>query len=133
MVPWGCTAGRHFQPHIIKMIDSHSACMELYPVIFTQKNLPLKSVGFLGWGLAIEYAPFSKGNGIKEKSQQLCFTIKSLKIYCTKLRKFCVWFGKPITYYCSCEHCIFSKSSVPSNSSYFIKVDILWTFALGNK
>ena len=39
--------------------------MELYPVIFTQKNLPLKSVGFLDWELAIAYAPLSKGNGIK--------------------------------------------------------------------
>ena len=39
--------------------------MELYPVIFTQKNLPLKSMGFLDWELAIAYAPLSKGNGIK--------------------------------------------------------------------
>lgn len=46
------------------MIDSHAACMELYPVIFTQKNLSLNSVGFLDWELAIEYTPLGKGNGI---------------------------------------------------------------------
>lgn len=40
-----CTAGKHFQPQVIKMTDSHSAYMELYPVIFSQENLPLKSVG----------------------------------------------------------------------------------------
>ena len=38
--------------------------MELYPVIFTQKNLSLNSVGFLDWELAIEYTPLGKGNGI---------------------------------------------------------------------
>lgn len=65
MQPLGvCTAGKHFQPQVIKMTDSHSAYMELYPVIFSQENLPLKSGGGFRLRMGIKYAPVSKDNGI---------------------------------------------------------------------
>jgi hypothetical protein len=50
------TAGKHFQPQAIKMTGSHSASMGLYPVIFTQENLPWKSVG--GFGLRMGHTAF---------------------------------------------------------------------------
>lgn len=57
-------AGKHFQPQVIKMTDRHSAYVELCPVIFSQENLPLKSVGGFRLRMGIKYAPVSKDNGI---------------------------------------------------------------------
>lgn len=53
-----CTAGKHFQLQVIKMTDSHSAYMELYPVIFSQENLPLKSVGGFRLKMGLRLCPF---------------------------------------------------------------------------
>lgn len=61
-----CSARKHFQPQVIEMTDSHSAYMELYPVIFSQENLPLKSVGGFRLRRGIKYAPLSKDNGIND-------------------------------------------------------------------
>ena len=52
------TARKHFRPQVIKVTDSHSAYMELHPVICSQENLPLKSVGGFRLRMELRLWPF---------------------------------------------------------------------------